>query len=206
MSLIQDEINKASAPDTDSSGGGAVAKGLNKPLLSLLLIFAAGLMLIGLGALLTYVFLASNQDEAVAEVTVEEAGEEAVAGEVEAKAAGLPLPDVAPVAEPEATVVTAEADVNKEPTVVSVSPDMTDAAGVETSKAGVPAVETLMRTMRVSGVRLSGENGSRVIINGKVFTIGDRLPAPFELELIAIAEDRLEFRDPKSGVVYRRRL
>src|SRR5690606_19137667 len=123
MSLIQDEINKASAPDTDSSGGGAVAKGLNKPLLSLLLIFAAGLMLIGLGALLTYVFLASNQDEAVAEVTVEEAGEEAVAGEVEAKAAGLPLPDVAPVAEPEATVVTAEADVNKEPTVVSVSPD-----------------------------------------------------------------------------------
>lgn len=188
MTLIHDALRKSAAEQGGDAGETpAESRSIfHRPLVSLLLIAAIIIGLLGTGGYLVYIALSPEKETAIAsEPAAPEAGE----------VAPLPVADA-----PETETVSAKPPAPADPTFQqpAASPAATPPAPPEPSAA----LRNYMRTMQVAGIRVSGTE-ERAIINGRMYAVGDKLPITFELRLVGVAPGRLEFRDA-NGVLYRK--
>lgn len=197
MSLIRDQIRQSDAQKRGSGEKPSDRSPWHRPLFCLLLLCVAGGGLLLAGGTLVYIALSPEEEEAVP----------ADAGM--AATAPVAPPPVEPVqeeetAEPEAGTLVSEDLPASEMELPPSEKEAGEApvAAVPEAVQPSPEIERLMKTMRISGIRIS-DAGARATINGKMFSVGEKLPAPFDLELIRIEPDQLVFRDG-SGLTYRR--
>lgn len=180
MTLSDDEPGKAGGePEGDAGETPPGRSVFHRPLVSLLLIGAVIIGLLGAGGFLVYIALAPEKES----VTVAEpAPPPDATAEAPPPVAATPEPEAAPAPPAEAA---------QQAAAPPVAPSKPSAA-----------LENYMRSMQVAGIRVSGTE-ERAIINGRMYSVGDKLPITFELRLISVAPGRLEFRDA-NGVIYRK--
>lgn len=184
MTLIGDEFRKSEAEQERDAGETHTGRSLfHRPLVSLLLIGAIIIGLLGAGAFLIYIALSPEKEPSIAA----EPPPTAAPQEPPPPVAAAPETETAPALPANPPHETAEASAPPAPPAASEPP---------------AALENYMRSMQVAGIRVS-DTEKRAIINGRMYAIGDKLPITFELRLVAVAPGRLEFRDA-NGVVYRK--
>lgn len=185
MTLINDELKKSAAEREGDAAPLPPRSIFHRPLVSLFLIGAVIVGLLGTAGFLIYIALSPDK----APASAAEPALPAPAAEAPPAVAGAPEiePAFAPPADPPA-----------QPAEGAPAPVATPPAAPE-----FPApLEDYMRSMQVAGIRVS-HTDERAIINGRMYAVGEKLPISFELRLVAVAPGRLEFRDA-NGVIYRK--
>lgn len=221
MSLINDALKKAQRQRTgDHSptsqppmpGGGPVptrpARTSNG--------FNPQLLLIGAGALLglaiaggTVFFLRDNRSTSapVAVAPVEDAAPTKVAAEPPAALTPPTTSAAAPKAEP--TVVTktepmpeATAPVATPPVVAAASESTAAKPAAEPPAPSLRMIEAI-EAFRVAGIRASAGSDAKVLMNDRVFRLGDTVDHALGIKLTGVTASSLTFRDT-SGATYTR--
>lgn len=219
MSLINDALRKAQRQRTGDrsptsqppmpGGGGPVPtrpartdNGSNPQLL-----------LIGAGALLglaiaggTMFFLRDNRpsSEPAPVAPVENAAPPQVVAEPPATLAPPPTSAVAPKAEPPVVAKTEPAPAPVAPLPVATANESTAAkpAAAEPPAPSLRMIEAI-EALRVAGIRASASSDAKVLMNDRVYRLGDTVDHALGIKLAGVTASSLTFRDA-SGATYTR--
>jgi hypothetical protein len=81
--------------------------------------------------------------------------------------------------------------------VPSLSVPQPAPAPMPEAKPSTPDIAAIMATYRVTGIRASG-NDSKVLMNDRVYRVGDVVDRTLGLKLVEVANDHLVFVDPQG--------